>query len=117
MSNPSITISSFEVSGNQKTQIGLFENEFAKSCKSSNFRELANQLTVAVRRMEEMDIFKSVDAQVKILSEEKDHSIIAVNIVVKEKNMPSLKVGIVLNRTYHLSPHVCIIYSMYICTS
>ena len=90
--NPSISISSFEVSGNQKTQLALFENEFAESCKSKKFRDLESKLYHAVNRMKEMDIFSSMDAQVKVLSEEQGHTNIAVTIVVKEKNIPSLKV-------------------------
>ena len=96
--NPSITISSFEVSGNHKTQLALFENEFAQSCKAKKFHELEGELSVALQRMREMDLFSSVDTQVRVLTPEKERASgsgdtkIAVLVVVKEKNMPSLKV-------------------------
>lgn len=96
--NSDIVISSFEVTGNQRTNLALFENEFAKSCKSKSFRDLENSLDHSISRMKAMDIFKSMDVQVKILSKEKGQSAnIAVVVAVKEKSMPSLKVMLVLS--------------------
>jgi hypothetical protein len=90
--DPPISISSFEVSGNQKTHLALFENEFATSCKASGFRELERCLNDATLRLQAMDIFSTMDVQVKILSEDKGQANIGVLVNVKEKNVPSLKV-------------------------
>ena len=92
--NPTITISKFEVIGNQKTQLNFFENEYANACESKLFHEFDNRLNYATQRLKAMDIFSSVDVQVKVLKEDvvKGHVDVGVSVKCKEKNVPALKV-------------------------
>ena len=87
-----ISISSFEVDGNQKTHLSLFQNEFNQASRAKDLRELEKYLGLATQRLRSMDIFSMVDIQLTVLSDRPQMKELSVLVKVKEKNVPTLKV-------------------------
>ena len=90
--NQSVNISEIRISGNNKTTLSYFQAEFDKQFENvSNISTLNNKLHLVTTKLQNSGLFDAVEVHLVINSEINSCYQTSIQINVKEKGIPFLK--------------------------
>jgi outer membrane protein assembly factor BamA len=87
-----VKVEAFEIEGNHRTKLILFQQEFDTALQSRSLEELHIRLEQTTQRLKSFGIFASIDTKIRVSDLTQEKANVKVLVTVKEKGIPNLKV-------------------------